>query len=141
MYTSSMKTREDIVAVLHQAFGLPVNVVPTVSLLQLRRRLIEEEVQELFLEIDTAINALEQGSDVPPEVYAAMLKELADVQFVLSGMAVTLQPLQKLQEAFERVHSSNMSKLGDDGKPLYREDGKFLKGPNYIPADVSDLVV
>ena len=42
--------------------------------------------------------------------------------------------------AFNRVHTSNMSKLGEDGKPVYREDGKVMKGPNYKPADLSDLV-
>ena len=43
-------------------------------------------------------------------------------------------------EAFDRVHQSNMSKLGADGKPIYREDGKVLKGPNYKAPDLSDLL-
>lgn len=136
-----MKNREEVIELLHKAFNLPIDAEPTVPLLQLRRTLIEEEVQELFVEIDTAITALEQGKNVTPELYMAMLKELADLQTVLSGMAVTLRPLQKLQEAFERVHASNMTKLGEDGKPLYREDGKFLKGPKYTPPDLSDLVI
>ena len=46
----------------------------------------------------------------------------------------------ELNEAFYRVHMSNMSKLGEDGKPIYREDGKVLKGPNYKAPDLSDLV-
>jgi predicted HAD superfamily Cof-like phosphohydrolase len=45
-----------------------------------------------------------------------------------------------LQVAFTRVHKSNMSKLGADGKPIYRDDGKVLKGPNYAPVDLEDLV-
>ena len=45
-----------------------------------------------------------------------------------------------LEQALRRVHKSNMSKLGEDGKPVYREDGKVLKGPNYQPPDLSDLV-
>ena len=45
-----------------------------------------------------------------------------------------------LEQALRRVHKSNMSKLDDDGKPIYREDGKVLKGPNYQPPDLSDLV-
>jgi len=44
-----------------------------------------------------------------------------------------------LNEAYKRVHESNLSKLGEDGKPIYREDGKVLKGPNYKPADLTDL--
>ena len=45
-----------------------------------------------------------------------------------------------LKTAFERVHQSNLSKLGKDGKPVRRKDGKILKGPNYLPPDLSDLV-
>ena len=45
-----------------------------------------------------------------------------------------------IEQALRRVHRSNMSKLGEDGKPIYREDGKVLKGPNYQPPDLSDLV-
>jgi len=44
-------------------------------------------------------------------------------------------------EAFKRVHASNMSKLGEDGKPLRRADGKILKGPNYKPPVLADLVI
>lgn len=44
-----------------------------------------------------------------------------------------------LEEAYNRVHKSNMSKLGDDGKPIRREDGKVLKGPNYMPPNLKDL--
>ena len=45
-----------------------------------------------------------------------------------------------IQEAFNLVHASNMSKLGDDGKPIRRDDGKILKGPNYKAPDLSALV-
>ena len=45
-----------------------------------------------------------------------------------------------LEVAFNRVHASNMSKLDDDGKPIYREDGKVMKGPNYKPPHLKDLV-
>jgi predicted HAD superfamily Cof-like phosphohydrolase len=69
-----------------------------------------------------------------------MLKELSDVQVVVSGTAVSLKPLHRLDEAFKRVFESNMSKLGVDGKPIYREDGKVLKGPNYVEPDLSDLI-
>jgi hypothetical protein len=43
-------------------------------------------------------------------------------------------------EAFKRVHLSNMSKLGEDGKPILREDGKIMKGPNYKEPDLTDLM-
>lgn len=46
-----------------------------------------------------------------------------------------------LFEAFRRVHLSNMSKLGDDGKPIKRGDGKILKGPHYKEPNLDDLIV
>jgi predicted HAD superfamily Cof-like phosphohydrolase len=45
-----------------------------------------------------------------------------------------------LDEALNRVHESNMSKLDEDGKPIYREDGKVLKGPNYKLPNLTDLI-
>ena len=134
------KAREDSVREFHEVFGLTIGADPTVKLLQLRRSLIDEETQELFSDIDAAIAYLERGEIVPRELYTNMLKELADVQVVISGTAVALKPLKELEEAFQRVHDSNMSKLGEDGKPLYRDDGKVLKGPNYFEPDLSDLI-
>jgi len=68
----------------------------------------------------------------------ALLKELADLVYVVYGTAVSLG--LNLDEALERVHESNMSKLGEDGKPIYREDGKVLKGSNYKEPYLGDLV-
>ena len=72
-----------------------------------------------------------------PTVTAEALKELADLVYVCYQYAENMGWL--LDEALNRVHLSNMSKLGVDGKPIYREDGKVLKGPNYKPPDLSDL--
>ena len=72
-----------------------------------------------------------------PTVIAEALKELADLVYVCYQYAENMGWL--LDEALNRVHLSNMSKLGEDGKPIYREDGKVLKGPNYKPPDLSDL--
>ena len=65
------------------------------------------------------------------------LKELADLVYVCYQFAASLG--WNLDEALERVHESNMTKLVD-GKPLLSEDGKVLKGPNYQPPNLSDLV-
>ena len=65
------------------------------------------------------------------------LKELADLLYVCYQYAENMGWF--LDEALNRVHESNMSKLGEDGKPIYRKDGKVLKGPNYKPPDLSDL--
>ena len=65
------------------------------------------------------------------------LKELADLVYVCYQYAENMGWF--LDEALNRVHESNLSKLDDDGNPIYRDDGKVLKGPNYKPPDLSDL--
>ena len=134
------KSREEMITEFHRAFEQGVHEEPTVEVLKLRRTLIHEETKELCVDMDEAIALLEQGKEVPHKLYVNMLKELADVQVVLSGASVALKPLAQLEEAFTRVHQSNMSKLGKDGKPILREDGKVLKGPNYFKPDLNDLV-
>ena len=66
------------------------------------------------------------------------LKELADLVYVCYQYATNMG--WDLDEAMNRVHQSNMSKLGVDGKPIYREDGKVLKGPRYQPPTLTDIV-
>ena len=65
------------------------------------------------------------------------LKELADLVYVCYQFAENMGWF--LDEALNRVHESNLSKLDDDGNPIYRDDGKVLKGPNDKPPDLSDL--
>ena len=66
------------------------------------------------------------------------LKELADLVYVCYQYAANMG--WDLDEAMHRVHESNMSKLGGDGKPIYRADGKGLKGPDYAPPNLEHLV-
>ena len=73
-----------------------------------------------------------------PQYPQNCLKELADLVYVCYQYAANMN--WDLDEAMHRVHESNMSKLDQDGKPIYREDGKVLKGPNYQPPDLSDLI-
>ena len=68
-----------------------------------------------------------------------ILKELSDVLFTCYQLAAAIN--FDADEALQRVFESNMSKLGPDGNPIYREDGKVLKGPNYKEPDLIDLVV
>ena len=68
---------------------------------------------------------------------AEALKELADLVYACYQYAENMGWF--LDEALNRVHESNMSKLGADGKPIYREDGKVLKGPGYKPPNLEDL--
>ena len=95
-----------------------------------QKNLIVEEFKE-FIEADGMM--FRAGS--PPK--EATLKELADLVYVCYQYAESMGWF--LDEALDRVHKSNMSKLDKDGKPIYREDGKVLKGPDYKPPDLSDL--
>ena len=95
-----------------------------------QKNLIIEEFKE-FLEADGFL--FRHGQNVQEEC----LKELADLVYVCYQYAENMGWF--LDEAMNRVHVSNMSKLVEDGKPIYRDDGKVLKGPNYKPPDLSDL--
>ena len=75
---------------------------------------------------------------VADEPYENELKELADLVYVCFQYAENME--WDLEEALDRVHKSNMSKLGLDGKPIRRSDGKVLKGPNYQPPILNDLI-
>ena len=67
-------------------------------------------------------------------------KELCDLLYVTIGTIVTYGLQDKIEKCFEEVHRSNMSKLGKDGKPVYREDGKLLKGDNYSLANIKPIL-
>jgi len=108
------------------------------DLLAMRKRLIDEEYKELDAEIVKAMDEIKTGGRPQKETLLHLYKELADLQYVVSGLSVTFGI--PIDEVFGRVHASNMSKLGADGKPIYREDGKILKGPNYFEPDLDDLV-
>ena len=97
----------------------------------LQRRLIVEEFKE-FLDAE---NQLIMGLTINS---ADCLKELADLVYVCYQYAANLG--WDLDEALDRVHKSNMSKLDDNGNPIYREDGKVLKSKNYQPPNLTDLV-
>ena len=120
----------------HKAMECSIDEPLTVDTLQLRYKLLDEELGELKTEIDTLCQELKSAGKTTVETRARMLKELSDLQYVLSGMAISFG--LPLEESFNRVHISNMSKLVN-GKPLKREDGKFLKGPNYQPPHLEDL--
>ena len=102
-------------------------------LFNMQAGLIEEESNE-FLQ---AARDLE-GAPNTPANHIEVLKELSDVVFVCYQFAATYG--LDLDAAMDRVFESNMSKLGDDGKPIYRDDGKVLKGPKYKKPQLDDLV-
>jgi predicted HAD superfamily Cof-like phosphohydrolase len=104
----------------------------TEELLTFRNFLLNEELDELAEASQDLIN-----SGFTKETKAAYLKELCDVCYVMVGTAVSFG--WDFDEAFRRVHDSNMSKLVD-GRPYKDTDGKVMKGPNYKPCDLGDLV-
>jgi predicted HAD superfamily Cof-like phosphohydrolase len=111
-----------------EAFGQEVLYIPTMpdfNLAALRLDLIEEEVQELR-------DGLGRGSLL--EVADA----LTDILYVVYGAGHAFGI--DLDDCFHEVHSSNMTKLGEDGRPIYREDGKVMKGPNYREPDLAKYV-
>ena len=138
MNMMKLQNREDIVQEFHSKFKHPIDEQWTTTLLELRLKLIREESGEVMEEFVDMLMDLERGKPVSTVQKTKLLKELCDLQYVLSGAAVALG--LDIQTAFIRVHNSNMSKLGDDGKPVYREDGKIIKGDNYRPPNLEDLV-
>ncbi len=133
-----MSAYSDLTRTFHQAMNIPVDAPFEADLLTLRQTLIAEETKELFDEVQQAIKEIRADGHVCAKTHENMMKELADVLFVSFGFAVSFG--FPMDEIFKRVYESNMSKLGDDGKPIYRADGKITKSPNYRKPDLSDLV-
>ncbi len=122
-----MKRKIKAVADFHKAFGLGISNDLRASLGTdtnlLRFNLMDEENKE-YLE------AANRGDLV--EVADA----LGDMLYILCGTILEHGMQHKIEEVFEEIQRSNMSKLGADGKPVYREDGKVLKGPNYFRPNI-----
>ena len=115
----------------HEAFGIQNNEAPTTQLskeeIQLRFDLIKEENEE-YLE------AANNGDII--EIADA----LGDQLYILCGTMLKHGLQHKMEEVFNEIQRSNMSKLGADGKPIYREDGKVMKGPNYFKPDIKSIL-
>ena len=114
----------------HDAFNIDVSVSPTVDLplnkIKLRFKLMSEENKEYF---EAAKNKdLIQIADA-----------LGDMLYILCGTILTHGMQDKIEEVFNAIQDSNMSKLGEDGKPIYRKDGKVLKGPNYFKPNLKKI--
>lgn len=114
----------------HEAFGVNVEklpVIPTKERCELRQKILQEEVDELK-------NAWQTGNLI--EVADA----LADIHYVLMGTVLEFGLQDKYPEIFREVHRSNMSKLDENGKPLYREDGKVIKSNLYTKPKIEEIL-
>ena len=90
------------------------------------------------MQLDLIAEEYKEFRESMREGFDQELKELSDLVYVCFQYAENMG--WDLEEALRRVHKSNMSKLGVNGKPIRRRDGKILKGPNYQPPNLSDLV-
>jgi len=126
-----MKNKLSAVTAFHKAFGLGFNNTPTTdideSTTNLRFSLMDEENKEY-------LDAIKNKDMI--EVADA----LGDMLYILCGTIITHGMQDVIDEVFEEIQRSNMSKLGKDGKPIYREDGKVLKGPKYFKPDIEKII-
>ena len=121
-------TEQEMVKQFHVAYGVPYSVkasLPDEARRKLRRKLLCEEFIE-YLEG-------EQYDDL-----VEIADGLADMLYIAFGTA--LEYGIDLHAVFAEVHRSNMSKLGEDGKPIRRDDGKVMKGPNYERPQIAKVL-
>jgi len=126
-----MSSHQQQAVEFRQVMGQPLNLFSR-EVVALQKALIKEEYHELYHALYLATDNL-----VNKRAREEALKELADLVYVCYQLAAAVG--WDLDEALDRVQESNLSKLVD-GKPLRREDGKVLKGPNYQPPSLIDLV-
>ena len=126
-----MKKRINAVRQFHTAFGLGMKEEPTADLglakNTLRFNLMKEENEEYFEAANN--NDMVEVADA-----------LGDMLYILCGTIIEHGMQHKIDEIFSEIQNSNMSKLGADGNPIYREDGKVLKGPNYFKPNIKGIL-
>ncbi|HCD22327.1 MAG TPA: hypothetical protein DEQ44_00035 [Flavobacteriaceae bacterium] len=126
-----MKDKITAVQAFHTAFGLGYSQTPLATLgvdkNNLRFRLMDEENKE-YLEAAMAGDLVEVAD------------ALGDMLYILCGTIIEHGLQDKIEAVFAEIQRSNMSKLGVDGQPIYREDGKVMKGPNYSPPDLARVL-
>ncbi|AXG75060.1 hypothetical protein DVK85_12800 [Flavobacterium arcticum] len=126
-----MKKQLEAVKEFHTAFGIGVSNTPKDSLGEnvnlLRYNLMKEENEEYLEAV--------QNNDI-----VEIADALGDMLYILCGTILEHGLQDKIEAVFDEIQRSNMSKLGADGKPIYREDGKVMKGPDYFKPDFSSIL-
>lgn len=126
-----MKKKIAAVKTFHTAFKIGHRETPKADLgmekNMLRYKLMREENEE-YLEAANA-NDLVEVADA-----------LGDMLYILCGTIIEHGLQHKIEAVFDEIQKSNMSKLGEDGEPIYRDDGKVLKGPNYFVPKIEDIL-
>ena len=121
-------TNFELVGDFMEAFGQDVQLEPTwpdFNTRELRLELIQEELDEL-------------SDAVADRDMVQIADALTDLLYVVYGAGHAFGI--DLDECFQEVHSSNMSKLGPNGKPIHREDGKVMKGPGFFEPDLENIL-
>lgn len=125
-----MKKQIEAVEAFHNAFGQENGKYPrplTKDEYDLRYKLMAEENYE-YLEACEA-NSLVEIADA-----------LGDQLYILCGTILKHGMQHVIEDVFDEIQASNMSKLGEDGKPVLRDDGKILKGPGYFRPDLTKFI-
>ncbi len=126
-----MKKYTNAVTKFHTAFKIGHRTTPKADLgvakNTLRFELMKEENEEYLVAANN--NDLIEVSDA-----------LGDMLYILCGTIIEHGLQDKITEVFDEIQESNMSKLGADGQPIYREDGKVLKGPNYFKPNIAKIL-
>ena len=126
-----MKNKIKAVKAFHTAFNIGYRSTPKADLgpskNKLRFDLMKEENQEYFEAAQS--NNLVEVADA-----------LGDMLYILCGTIIEHGMQDKIEAVFNEIQRSNMSKLGADGQPIYREDGKVLKGPHYFKPNIKSII-
>ena len=126
-----MKHQIDAVKIFHETYNLNYKESPIADIgnekITLRFKLMSEENEE-YLEA-AKNNDLVEVADA-----------LGDMLYILCGTIIEHGMQDKIEQVFDEIQRSNLSKLGEDGKPIYREDGKVMKGPNYFKPKISEIL-
>ncbi|WP_044399199.1 nucleoside triphosphate pyrophosphohydrolase family protein [Lacinutrix sp. Hel_I_90] len=126
-----MKNKIEAVKAFHTAFKIGHLEAPKAHLGKakntLRYNLMKEENEEYYEAANN--NDLVEVADA-----------LGDMLYILCGTIIEHGMQHKIEEVFNEIQRSNMSKLGENGEPIYRNDGKVLKGPNYFKPDIAKIL-
>ena len=122
----------EAVTKFHESYGLGIEHTPKANLpkniSELRFNLMKEENEE-YLQASRDEDLIEIGD------------ALGDMLYILCGTIIAHGFQDKMESIFDEIQRSNMSKLGADGKPIYRKDGKVMKGPNYFKPDLKKILL
>ncbi len=126
-----MKHQLNSVKKFHQVFKLNYSESPTTKIsketIKLRFKLMAEENEEYLHAAKN--NDLVEVADA-----------LGDMMYILCGTIIEHGLQYKIEKIFDEIQKSNLSKLGNDGLPIYRDDGKVMKGPNYFKPNISKIL-